>query len=638
MNPPAAHNPLESAAETLRHGRRDAVDGREPEARPVGHGEAHGCPSPTSSLAAASGTNVTTTSETTTAECERHRADDRRTAIVRGQPVRGPRKSSDVLTERLMQVRHRAEEAERQRDQTASQNRELREQVRILRESLDQRLDTLQEQVKGSEDSGLLAMRRELELVRSRASADLDALRHKLLETSQAQNATRNVELEAELQALRQESALLRSAINEKDKTLEELSAQCRGLEDILEDRDRELERLHRERERSRRQPADTEALPRSPPAPPVQDPVSEPRYQWQEKESKEVPDGSDLIFVPGPKRPWKPMTATALGGLILGVLVQQAILMLSDTDILAAGPFDVARESSASRTPGPARTASAPAAKPPVTAPTPTARRAPATTDTVAPTPTRAEAPPAATRTVRDRLRDGSLAPAMVAIPGGSFQMGNPRALAAREEQPPHHVRVDDFFIGKYEVTFAEYDRFAQATGRALPDDEGWGRDRRPVINVDWDDAQAYARWLSSQTGATYRLPSEAEWEYAAGGGSDNRYWWGFSLEPGKAVCFDCGSRWDNRSTAPVGALPANGYGLHEVAGNAMEWVADCYNRNYQGAPRDANPWLTGDCGQRMARGGSFNKPGSRLRGASRSQFPQGSRMSMLGFRLVRE
>ncbi|MEN8221031.1 MAG: SUMF1/EgtB/PvdO family nonheme iron enzyme [Pseudomonadota bacterium] len=127
-----------------------------------------------------------------------------------------------------------------------------------------------------------------------------------------------------------------------------------------------------------------------------------------------------------------------------------------------------------------------------------------------------------------RDRLKDGSLGPEMVWIPAGTFRMGDIQGGGHDNEKPVHQVSVSRFAIGKYEVTFAEYDKFAQATGRKKPNDRGWGRGNRPVINVSWHDATAYAEWLSQQTGQKYRLPTEAEWEYAARAGTTTKYWWG--------------------------------------------------------------------------------------------------------------
>jgi formylglycine-generating enzyme required for sulfatase activity len=126
--------------------------------------------------------------------------------------------------------------------------------------------------------------------------------------------------------------------------------------------------------------------------------------------------------------------------------------------------------------------------------------------------------------------------------------------------------------------VTFEEYAKFATAVGRKLPEGEGWGTGNRPVINVSWKDAVAYAEWLSEQTGKRYRLPSEAEWEYAAGAGTETKYWWGNEVGINRANCDGCGSQWDNKQTAPVGSFDANPLGLYDTAGKVFEWVQDCW------------------------------------------------------------
>ena len=197
---------------------------------------------------------------------------------------------------------------------------------------------------------------------------------------------------------------------------------------------------------------------------------------------------------------------------------------------------------------------------------------------------------------------------PEMVVIPGGSFRMG---CVSGRDceddEHPVHEVRVESFELGKYEVTFEEYDRFTAATGRDRADDEGWGRGRRPVINVSWEDAEAYTKWLSGQTGERYRLPSEAEWEYAARAGSVTKYSWGNEIGSNRANCRACGSQWDKKQTAPVGSFSPNGWGLHDLHGNVWEWVQDCWNGSYQGAPTNGSAWESGDCSLRGLRGGSW-------------------------------
>lgn len=147
---------------------------------------------------------------------------------------------------------------------------------------------------------------------------------------------------------------------------------------------------------------------------------------------------------------------------------------------------------------------------------------------------------------TFRDHLRDRSQGPEMVVIPAGVFRMGDIQGGGYDHEKPVHEVRISKrFAIGKYEVTFADYDKFAKATGQKLPEDGGWGRDKRPVIDVSWEDAEKYTEWLSKQTGKRYRLPTEAEWEYAARAGTETPYWWGNDIGHNRANCKGCGSQW---------------------------------------------------------------------------------------------
>ena len=239
--------------------------------------------------------------------------------------------------------------------------------------------------------------------------------------------------------------------------------------------------------------------------------------------------------------------------------------------------------------------------------------------------------------RTFRDTLKNGGQGPLMVELPGGSYQMGSAGNSLNFDEGPRHEVTLSGFSIGKYEVTFAEYDKFARATGRRLPKDQKWGRGKRPVINVSWKDARAYTKWLSRQTGKTYRLPTESEWEYAARATSTDSHWWGYDSDNVHANCFSCGSRWDGAQTAPVGSFPPNDFGLHEVAGNVQEWTEDCYQGGYASAPADGSPWLTPECTQRAVRGGSYTSPLDSLRSAKRGQYEQDTRLDNLGFRVVR-
>ena len=227
---------------------------------------------------------------------------------------------------------------------------------------------------------------------------------------------------------------------------------------------------------------------------------------------------------------------------------------------------------------------------------------------------------------------------PEMVVIPGGSFRMGcGSGQNCYDDEHPVHEVRVESFELGKYEVTFEEYDRFTAATGRERANDRGGGRGRRPVINVSWEDTVAYTKWLSGQTGERYRLPSEAEWEYAARAGTATAYSWGNEIGRNRANCSDCGSRWDGKLTAPVGSFAPNGWGLHDMHGNVREWVQDCWNGSYQGAPTDGSAWESGDCSQRSLRDGSWLNYPKVLRSANRSGFTTSTRINLIGFRVAR-
>jgi len=248
------------------------------------------------------------------------------------------------------------------------------------------------------------------------------------------------------------------------------------------------------------------------------------------------------------------------------------------------------------------------------------------------------AAAPVAAVRSFRDALTGGIKGPVMMELPAASYQMGSPGNSLNYDESPRHKVTLPGFSISKFEVTFAEYDSFARATGRRLPYDENWGRANRPVINVSWKDALAYTEWLSRQSGKSYRLPTEAEWEYAVRAGGASRYWWDDMASGVYANCFNCGSEWDNRQTSPVGSFPANRFGLHDMAGNVQEWTQDCYQTGYTDAPADGSAWLTPQCTQRSVRGGGYTSPLDSVRSAKRGQYDQDTRLDNIGFRVVRD
>lgn len=239
----------------------------------------------------------------------------------------------------------------------------------------------------------------------------------------------------------------------------------------------------------------------------------------------------------------------------------------------------------------------------------------------------------------IHDHLKDGSTGPALIKILPGKFIMGSDNVLSAGYEKPPHGVSIPyAFYLGQYPVTFAEYDAYCKTTGKPLVDDYHWGRGQRPVINVSLQDAKDYARWLSQQTGHHYRLPSEAEWEYAARAGTTTHYYWGDELKPGMANCRHCGSRWDNKMTAPVGQFPPNAWGLYDMLGNVWELTGDCWNFTYDGAPTNGSAWHTGDCRRTVLKGGSWGDIPKDMRTATRLRSYIGTRMVTIGFRLVRE
>jgi len=245
-----------------------------------------------------------------------------------------------------------------------------------------------------------------------------------------------------------------------------------------------------------------------------------------------------------------------------------------------------------------------------------------------------------ASKRRFRDPLQNGDLGPELVMLKGGKFDHGDLTGRGDGDEKPVRSISLAyPFAIGIYEVTFEEYDKFCEATEKAKPDDSGWGRGRRPVINVTWNDAVAYTKWLSEQTGKTYRLPSDTEWEYVARAETKSRFWWGRKVGKDKANCAGCGSLWDAEKTARVGKFAPNPFGLHDTAGNVFEWAADCYHDSFAEAPRDGKPLeKAAGCGKRVIRGGAWSFPPKEVRSANRwRDFPSRS-SDDTGFRVLRE
>ncbi|MDR7089176.1 bifunctional serine/threonine-protein kinase/formylglycine-generating enzyme family protein [Cellvibrio fibrivorans] len=231
---------------------------------------------------------------------------------------------------------------------------------------------------------------------------------------------------------------------------------------------------------------------------------------------------------------------------------------------------------------------------------------------------------------------------PEMISIPTGTFFMGNKDDPLT---MPVHKVTISKpFAMSKYEITFDDYDMFAQATNRALPSDNRWGRGNRPVINVSFDDASAYVRWLSETTGKKYRLPTESEWEYVARADTNSLFWWGNDVKEasGRANCRrGCNSKFSGlfgAKTAPVGSYPANGFGIYDTAGNVAEWVEDCFTDNYTLHPKNGQAMLVKSCDSHVVRGGSAKDNAERLANHIRDYHRTEIFDVHLGFRVVME
>ncbi len=240
----------------------------------------------------------------------------------------------------------------------------------------------------------------------------------------------------------------------------------------------------------------------------------------------------------------------------------------------------------------------------------------------------------------------DCAACPEMVVVPAGSFMMGSPESSveAFSDEKPHHRVTIGyAFAVGVYEVTFAEWGACVNGGGCGghSPDDRGWGRGSRPVINVSWEDARQYVQWLSRETGEGYRLLTEAEWEYVARAGTQTERYWGDDAADqcyyanGDEDDVDCTEGHEN--TAPVGSFRANAWGLYDVLGNVWEWTQDCWNESYSGAPADGSAWSSGDCSRRVLRGGSWFSGPRFLRSAIRNRDSAGLRYYYFGFRVAR-
>ena len=250
-------------------------------------------------------------------------------------------------------------------------------------------------------------------------------------------------------------------------------------------------------------------------------------------------------------------------------------------------------------------------------------------------PKPVGAPAPQqAAAATAGKEIHDCPACPVLISLPAGSFTMGSNSSDPS--EKPAHQVAIGaPFAIGKYEVTVQQWTACAEAgaCARLAPGASA----SAPARDVSWDDAQAYLKWLSASSGKAYRLPTEAEWEYAARGGTATRYWWGEQPVPGKANCKECGPPWRADGPANVGSFAANAFGLHDVSGSVWEWVADCWHNSYKDAPNDGRAWDAPHCSVRVIRGGSWREGLSYMVASTRFKYDASVRHSQNGFRVAR-
>ena len=575
------------------------------------------------------------------AETELERRVASRSDDVSGE-VKGLQDEIDSLNESLKEadfaydeIREKAELLSEEKERTLELMQELesngaaaREEIAALTLQLEQlrskysQLEaSLSEPDSSSEEAD--ALREELSLVQTHSNMEINELKDEL-NRLRAEMVT---DLEkAEWEALRQELDEMRESSRRSEERLTDANSKCRTLEDAIEDRDKKFDQITLELAALRAKYAEAKNTSQG-----YQERLIQLRDRMEHGETISQINLDDVI----PSTPSRRTTALwillgavicfvlldgvsfisgrgeLISGLIQGEEMPEATSGVFDRDIFASGsvPGATLRDAENARRAAPGRTDGG--------------EQNESGSEQGAPW---------------SMLTDVKFGPAMVRLSGGSFIMGSNRNQVSSNEWPAHEVELQPFAISQVEVTFDEYDRFAQATGRRLPEDEGWGRGKRPVINVDWDDAVAYTKWLSERTGKKYRLPTEAEWEYAIRGGSDSTYWWGYQMEEGRANCFDCGSKWDGISTSPVGSFPPNNFGLHDMGGNVREWVLDCYRPSYTDAPADGSAWMEAGCKERVVRGGAYNKTSDSMRSTWRGHFKPDSRLSVTGFRVVRE
>jgi formylglycine-generating enzyme required for sulfatase activity len=291
--------------------------------------------------------------------------------------------------------------------------------------------------------------------------------------------------------------------------------------------------------------------------------------------------------------------------------------------------------------TPAPGAPAAPARKSPPAAKPAPeTARPAPAappSEQSAQPAQPAQPAPSPPPAVAKGEVKDCAACPILVSLPGGTYAMGS--NASDPSEKPAHQVTIrKPFAIGKFEVTVEQWDACVAAGDCPRVATDGNRPGNTPARDVSWDDAQHYVKWLGKVSGQPYRLPTEAEWEYAARGGSASRFWWGEQMRKGNANCKDCGDPWQQDAPAKVGSFAPNAYGLHDMSGSVWEWVHDCWHNTYKGAPTDGRAWDEANCRVRVIRGGSWRDGASYMPATTRFKYDAAVRQSQNGFRVARD
>ncbi|WP_322028721.1 formylglycine-generating enzyme family protein [Paraburkholderia sp. J76] len=307
-----------------------------------------------------------------------------------------------------------------------------------------------------------------------------------------------------------------------------------------------------------------------------------------------------------------------------------------SATAVTHAGSAPAAPTPTAASTPAP-QTKSPPPAAPPATQ----AKAAPASTPPAAATATAAaaaaKANPAISKPGPHDIQDCPSCPVLIAVTPGNFTMGIDNDDPS--ERPTHHVTIShSYALSKYAVTVAQWHTCVAAGACPRLSGEINASPNAPVRDLSWDDAQQYVKWLSKISGKPYRLPTEAEWEYAARAGTETRYWWGNDMRKGTANCKDCGPPWRIEAPDDVGSFPANAFGFYDMAGGVWEWVSDCWHNSYKNAPDDGHSWDEPNCQTRVIRGGSWRDGAGYMLAATRFKYDSSVRYEANGFRVARD